>query len=70
MGNPPTMKMAVSHPRLPEVRIILPAYSSHRLLEASKLVPQVFKIMLKDVQLSRLPVHQFGQIVGLEKDLG
>ena len=66
MGNPPPMEMVVSHPGLSEVRIILPAYSGHCLLEAGELVLQLGKVVYQDVQLSGLQAHQLPKFIGLE----
>ena len=60
------MEMVVSHPGFSEVCIILPADSSHRLLEAGELVLQLGKVVCQDVQLSGLQAHQLPKFIGLE----
>ena len=60
------MQMAVGNTSLSEVLIVLPADPRHFLLEAGKLILQVFEVVLQDIQLSRLPVHQLPEFIGLE----
>ena len=66
VGNPPSMKMAMCHPGLLEVLVILPANPGHRLLEAGELVLEVLEGVHQDVQLHRLLANHLPKIVGLE----
>ena len=68
MRDPPMVEMTVRYTGLSEVLIILPTDSSHRLLEAGEFILEVFNVLVKNVQLSGLPAHHFGQFVGLEKE--
>ena len=67
MGNPSSMEMPICDASLPEVLVVLPTDPGHLLLEAGELVLQIFEVMLKDVQLSRLPANHLRQFIGLEK---
>ena len=69
MGDLPTMEVSISDTSFSEVLIVLPANPNHLLLEARELILQVFKVVLQNIQLSRLPAHQFSQFVGLENPL-
>ena len=66
MRDPPPVKMAMRHPSLSEVLVVLPADSSHRMLEAHQLVFQFLDGMRQNVQLSRLLAYHLAKFVRLE----
>ena len=69
MGDPPTVQMSVSHPSLSEVLVVLPENPGNLLLEASELIPKIFKFVLYDGLTSVLLSEHLLQIIGLEEPL-
>ena len=66
MRDPPSVKMAMRHPSLLEVLVVLPTDSGHRMLEARQLILQFLNSMGQDVQLSRLLAYHLAKFVRLE----
>ena len=61
--------MTVSDSGFTEVLVVLPTDSGHLFLEACNFVLKVLKLMLQNLQLSRLLAHQFRQLIRLENPL-